>query len=163
MSTYGISGTSPLQDLSDDPEVLFTNKLKTLWDDSVAGVAKNNIDFGYEPDQNSTKGFIIKIEENFTDIAGIDLADRYNQFDIYMDAHIWERDTTTHITGKSGRNLYKMKRYVERFIIQNCNSLQPEIKHVYLLTSRNVREPERQDWHHAVVTFRMVTWKVNAQ
>jgi hypothetical protein len=98
MSTYGIAGSNPLADFTDDPEYLIQKFLKDNWSQLVSGIDPVNINFGYEPDQNSQQGFIIKVEESFTDQFGIDLADRYNQFDMIFDIHIWERDTPRYTT-----------------------------------------------------------------
>jgi hypothetical protein len=163
MSTYGIAGSNPLVDFTDDPEYLIQKFLKDNWSNLTSGIDVINIDFGYEPDANSTKGFIIKVEENFTDQYGLDLADRYTQFDMIYDIHIWERDTARYMTDRPGRKLYMLRKYIERFFIVNCNGMSSQgVKHMYLAGARNVREPERQDWHHAIVTIRTVTWKVNA-
>lgn len=160
MSSYRITSTA--SDLSDEPEVLFTNFLKTGWNDIASGVNQVNIDWGYEPGDGQNP-FIIKIEENFTDVTGIDITDRYDQHDFIMDCHIWMHDSKKKTTlGYSGfvNYLFRMRKYVESFIKINRNGMQPEIKHLYLIGGRNVREPERTDWHHAVVTFRMCTFKV---
>lgn len=166
MSTYGISGSgSLLPDIDKDPEVIFTNFLISVWDDTVSGVKKANIGFGYEPELGSTKPFIIKVEENFTDIEGMDLIDKYSRYDFVLDCNIW------HMDSKKKNNLgyfgfvdyrFLMRRYVERLIKQNNRTGIPSerIKHLYLIFARNVAEPERQDWHRAIVTFRMQTFKV---
>lgn len=147
-------------DLPDDPEILFQEFLKTNWDDGIAGILKANIDFGYEPDANSISPYIVKIEENFTDVTGIDITDRYDEHSMVMDCKIWERDSTRYrTTANTGR--YKLRRYIEKFIKINRNNMTSEkIKHLYLLGSRNIPEPQRVDWHYCIVTFRMVTYKV---
>jgi hypothetical protein len=163
---YGISGAgSLLPDLSNDPEVIFTNFLINIWDDLVSGVKKANIGFGYEPNEDTTTPFIIKAEENFTNIEGLDLIDKYSRFSFMMDCHIWMHDSQKKTTlGYSGFVDYRflMRRYIERLIKQNCRTGVPSerIKHFYLVIARNVPEPERMDWHHAIVTFRMETFKV---
>lgn len=162
MSTYGIAGPGgPLADLSDDPEVLFTEYLKANWSDIVAGINLADIDVGYEPDMGTKKRYIIKIEEAFTKMSGMDFPDKYTQYDIFMDCHIWERDVKRYkTTANSAR--YKIRRYIERFIKQNINGMYSlGIKHLYLVDAKNIPEPEREDWHHAVVTFRMLTFKVS--
>lgn len=161
MSTYGISGTSPLTDLSDDPEVLFTEFLKTNWNDTIAGVEIDKIDVGYEPDMGTKKRYIIKIEEAFTKHTGIDFPDKITQYDMIMDCHIWERDVKRYKT-TAGSVRWKIRNYIERFIKTNINGMHNiGIKHLYLVDAKNIPEPEREDWHHAVVTFRMLTFKVN--
>lgn len=167
MSTYGISGSgSLLDDIDKDPEVIFTNFLIDNWDDIIAGVKKENIGFGYEPEVGSTKPFLIKVEENFTDIEGLDLIDKYSRFDFVLDCNIW------HLDSKKKNNLgydgfidyrFLMRRYVERLIKQNCRTGVPSerIKHLYPIFARNVAEPDRQDWHRAIVTLRMQTFKVS--
>jgi hypothetical protein len=164
---YGISGSgSLLPDLDYDPEVIFTNFLISVWDDTVSGVKKENIGFGYEPGEDSTKAFIIKVEENFTDIEGMDLVDKYSKYDFVMDCNIWMHDSKKKTTlGYTGFVDYRflMRRYIERLIKQNCRTGVPSerIKHFYLIFARNVAEPERQDWHRALITFRMETFKVS--
>lgn len=134
------------------------------WNDLTAGVEKAKIDFGYEPDQaGQRKKYVLKVEENFTDHDAPDLADRYDVNDIILDVKIWEKGVKVYKNtqmANSGR--YKIRKYVKRFIKQNCRTGitiggQRFIKHFYLITDRNTPEPERQDWHSAVVTFRMWT------
>jgi hypothetical protein len=164
MSTYGIASTGgPSPDLADDPEVLFTNFLTANWSDLISGVAEAEIAFGYEPDIRlpPNKRYIIKIEEAFTRHVGIDFPDKITQYDMIMDCHIWERDAKR-IKTTSGTARFKIRRYIERFIKENPNGMHSVgIKHLYLVDAKNVPEPERVDWHHAVVTFRMLTFKVN--
>jgi hypothetical protein len=166
MSTYGVTGSgSLLPDIDKDPEVIFTNFLIAQWDDIISGVKKENIDFGYEPQAGSTKPFVIKIEENFTDIEGLDLIDKYSRFDFVLDCNIWHLDSKKKTTiGYDGFIDYRflMRRYVERLIKQNNRTGVPSerIKHLNLVFARNVSEPEHQDWHRAIVTFRMETFKV---
>lgn len=164
MSTYGISGTSPLQDLPDDPEVIFETFLKTNWNDSQAGVNLADIDFGFEPDAGNTKQYIIKIEEVDNEDYAPDLVDKYTQNEYYMNCHIWERDMTVFQT-TAGMKKWKMRAHVKRLIKQNCRDGISVggtrfIKHLYLLGGGNAPEPERTDWHHTIVTFKMVTWTV---
>lgn len=165
---YGISGLGTgtlLPDIDKDPEVIFTNFLINVWDDLVSGVKKENIGFGYEPNEDSTTPFIIKVEENFTDIEGLDLVDKYSRFDFVLDCNIWHHDSQKKTTlGYTGFIDYRflMRRYIEQLIKQNCRTGVPSerIKHLYLIFARNVPEPERQDWHRATVTLRMQTFKV---
>src|ERR1044071_5923105 len=167
-SNYGITSTNPLSDLDDDPEVLAQEFFKSIWDDTLCGIAQADIDFGYEQDNNNRKKYSVKFEENFTDIAHPDLPDKYSQYDIVMDCNISEYTgriyKTEHHAAASGRGggRYKLRKYVERVINQNNRSGMPtqKIKHLYLVGSRNVPEPERVDIHSAVVTFIMRLWKV---
>src|SRR5580765_212095 len=161
MSTYGVSSSVPLSDLDDDPEILFHNFLIANWNDMIAGIAAADINFGYEPDQNSTKPLLVKVEENFTDHTEINLGGSYDQNDIIMDVHIWERDSSWYTT-KPGTNRFKIRKYIERFIMQHRqNGDNNKLKHFMLMGSQNVREPERTDWHHSIVTFRIQLWKVS--
>jgi len=165
MSTYGVTGAgSLLPDLDYDPEVIFTNFLINNWDDTVSGVKKVNIGFGYEPGEDTTTPFIIKVEENFTDIDGIDLTDRISKFDYVMDCNIWHHDSQKKTTlGYTGFVDYRwlMRRYIMRLIKQNNRVGIPSerIKHLYPIFEGNISEPERQDWHRAKITFRMITFK----
>ena len=171
MSTYGISGTGgPLPDLDDDPEVLAQEFFISVWNDLTAGIDAADIDFGYEPgDTGSTKRYTVKFEENFTDIAHPDMPDKYSQYDIVMDCRITEKTGTIYKTSQhaaaSGRGggRFKLRKYVERVIHQNNRTGMPaqRIKHLYLVGSRNTPEPERTDFHSAVVTFIMRLWKVS--
>lgn len=160
MSDYVLSGGGP--DITSDPEVVFTNYLIANWNDVLAGVKKENIDFGYEPG-TGTKPFIIKIEENFTDMVSIDITDRYDEYTNVMDAKIWMMDSKYKTTlGYDGfiDYRYRMRSYLERFIKMNRNAISSTgIKELHLAGARNIPEPERQDWHYAVVTFTMVRWK----
>ncbi|WP_411753301.1 hypothetical protein [Serratia sp. (in: enterobacteria)] len=165
--SYGVSGSgSLLPDIPDDPEVLFTNFLMAIWDDTVSGVPKAEINFGYEPDINTTERYVIKIEEIDNEDFSPDLADRYTQDEFYMNCHIWERDASIHST-TAGMARWKMRRYIKRVIKQNCRTGivvggNRYIKHLYLIGGGNVPEPEQTDWHHTVIVFKMVTWLVDA-
>jgi hypothetical protein len=167
MSTYGVTSTSPLEDLPDDPELLFQQFLQDNWNDLTAGINKVDIDFGYEPDQIQRKKYIVKVEENFTDHKAPDLGDRYDEESIILDVKIWEKKVKVYKnTQMSGSGRYKIRKYIKRLIKQNCRDGitiggKRFIKHFYLITSRNTPEPERQDWHSAVVTFSMKTWIVS--
>jgi hypothetical protein len=161
---YGVMGSGSLLPDIDDPEVIFTRFLISVWNDIVSGVKKANIGFGYEPGEDTTTPFVIKIEENFNDIDGMDLNDRVSKFDFVMDCNIWMHDSQKKTTlGYTGfvdyRNL--MRNYIERLIKQNNRTGIPSerIKHLYLIFAGNIAEPERQDWHRAKITFRMVTFK----
>lgn len=164
MSTYGIAGPGgPLADLTDDPEVLFTEYLRTNWNDTIAGIPLAQIALGYEPDMGVPSGirYIVKIEEAFTKHIGLDFPDRITQHDMIMDCHIWERDAQRYKT-TAGTARFKIRRYIERFIKEHINGMYSlGIKHIYPVDAKNIPEPEREDWHHAVVTFRMLTFKVN--
>ena len=153
----------PLPDLTDDPEVLFTNFLIANWSDIVAGVEIAKIAIGYEPDERlpPNKRYIIKIEESFTRHDEFGFPDKFVDYNAVMDCHIWERDAKrVKTTANTGR--FKIRKYIERFIKTNCTGMKSVgIKHLYLVDAKNIPEPEREDWHHAVVTFRMQTWKVN--
>ena len=165
MSTYGVSGSgSLLPDLPDDPEVIFTDFLKANWNDVTAGVALADIDFGFEPEAGNTQRYIIKVEEANEDAFCPDLPDKYTQTEFYMNCHVWERDTTVFQT-TAGMARWKMRAFIKRLIKQNNRngisiSGNRYIKHLYYLGGGNVPEPERTDWHHAVVSFKMVTWIV---
>jgi len=162
MSTYGIWNGIDLQDLSDDPEIIFQNFLQSNWSNTISGINVDTVGFGYEPDLQSTKGLLVKIEESFTDINELNLGGSYDQYDFVMNVHVWERDSKRYKTMANTRR-YKVRKYIERFIKINKRGGIPaeRIKHLYLLGSQNIREPERTDWHHAVITFGMVTWKVD--
>src|SRR5215510_11472679 len=117
-STYGITGTFPLADLADDPEILFQNFLINNWSNTIAEINIDEVGFGYEPDINSVKATLIKIEENFTDINELNLGGSYDQFDGVYDVNIWERDSKWYKTKPLTRR-YKLRRYIERFIKTN--------------------------------------------
>ena len=164
MSTYGVTGTSPLSDLPDDPEVIFTDFLKANWNDTIAGVALADIDFGFQPEGGNTQRYIITVEENTEDAFNPDLVDKYTQTEFYLNVNIWERDAEVFQT-TAGMARWKMRAFIKRLIKQNCRngisiSGNRYIKHLYYLGGGNVPEPERQDWHHAVITLKMVTWIV---
>jgi hypothetical protein len=160
MSSYVV--TSSATDLLEDPEILLTNFLKNNWSDITSGVKLVNIDFGIEPG-DGTKPFIIKVEENFTDINGIDIADHMDQFDFIMDVHIWALDSKKKSTlGYTGYVDYrwKMRLHIERLAKLKRNDMVADgIKHLYRVGAQNIREAERTDWHHAIVTVRMQTFK----
>ena len=164
MSSYGVTSTSPLTDIPDDPEVIFTDFLVAQWNDVIAGVPLAEIDFGYEPDVNSTKRYIIKLEELNEDTFSPDLPDKYTQEEFYLNCHIWERDSSIHKT-TSGMTRWKLRRYVQRVIKQNCRDGisvggMRFIKHMYLIGAGNIPEQQMVDWHHTVILFKMVTWVV---
>ena len=162
MSTYGVSSTSPLSDLDDDPEVLFQNFLIAQWNNTTAGINKTDINFGYEPDQNTTKSLVIKVEESFTDLNTIDLGDRYTQYDAVLDVKIWERNSKWYKTTPNTRR-FALRKYITRFIKTHSRTGDSgKLKHFYLLGSRNIGESERTDWHLTIVTFRAQTWVVDA-
>lgn len=164
MSTYGVTGTSPLADLPDDPEVIFTDFLKANWDDVISGVPLAEIDFGFEPDAGNTQRYIIKVEELNEDAFSPDLVDKYTQTEFYMNCHVWERAGDIFQT-TAGMTRWKLRRFIKRLIKQNCRngisiSGNRYIKHLYYIGGGNTPEPERRDWHHAIVVFKMVTWIV---
>lgn len=162
-SDYGITSTVPLSDLDDDPEILATQFFMAIWDDTKCGIAKNDIDFGYEPEEQSRKKYTVKFEEVVTDILSPDIIEKLSSYEIMMDCKISERTgrlykTLQHI----GHGRYKIRKYVERVIKQNNRTGMPsqKIKHLYLVGGRNTPEPERSDIHSATVTFIMQTFKV---
>ncbi|HJX79133.1 hypothetical protein [Glutamicibacter sp.] len=163
MSTYGVTSTVPLSDLDEDPEVLAETFFKTVWNDVTCGIAQADIDFGYEPNNATRKQYTVKFEENFTDITHPDIIDKYSCYDILMDAKISEKSGKIYKTGQhAGRGRYKIRKYIERVVSQNNRTGMPtqKIKHLYLVGSRNVPEPERTDIHSALVTFFMRVYKV---
>ena len=161
---YGIMGTGgPLPDLDDDPEVLFTDFLTANWNNTIAGVDIATIAIGYEPDQRLPPGkrYIIKVEEAFTRHEEFGFPDKFVDFNAIMDVHIWERDAKR-VKTTANTTRFKIRRYIEEFIKTNKSGMRNVgIKNLYLVDAKNIPEPERQDWHHAVVTFRMQTFRVD--
>lgn len=163
MSTYGVTSTSPLSDLDDDPEVLAQQFFQSIWNDVTCGIAQSAIAFGYEPDDGTRKQYIVKFEENFSDITHPDLPEMYSCYDILMDAKISEKSGKIYKTEQHiGRGRYKIRKYIERVVSQNNRNGMPsqKIKHLTLVGSRNIPEPERTDIHSALVTFFMRVYKV---
>ena len=165
MSTYGVTSTNPLEDNTEEYEVIAQNFFISVWNDLTCGIAASEIDFGYEPNQEGRKRYTVKFEENFTDMNTPDLAGKYDAIDVIMDAKITERGGKMYKTSQfagSGRGM--IRRYIERVVKQNSRTgiTTPgqRIKHLYNLGARNVPEPERQDLHSAIVTFRMQLFKV---
>ena len=163
-SDYGVTSTFPLSDIDDDPEILATQFFMNIWDDTKCGIAKADIDFGYEPDQNTRKKYSVKFEELITDVTHPDFPDMYSRNEIFMDCKITEKSGKLYKTLQhAGHGRYKIRRYVERVVNQNNRGGMPsqKIKHLYLVGGRNLPEPERVDYHSAVVTFIMQVFKVS--
>lgn len=163
MSTYGVTSTVPLSDLDNDFEVLAQEFFMSIWNDTHAGIAQADIDFGYEPNDGTRKKYSVKFEEVITDISHPDLVEKYSRYDCVMDCKISERTGKIYKTSQhAGGGRGKIRRYVERVVNQNNRSGMPtqKIKHLDLLGSRNTPEPERSDIHSATVTFGMNVFKV---
>lgn len=161
---FGIATTGgPAPDITDDPEVLFTNFLTANWNNIIAGINISEIAIGYEPDMGVPSGirYIVKIEESFTRHDEFGFPDKYTDYSFIMDCHIWERDAKRYKTTPNTAR-YKIRRYIEEFIkTKRAGMKNVGIKNLYLVDAKNIPEPEREDWHHAVVTFRMQTFKVD--